>query len=139
MVASIKQVAQQFGITYDTLRFYERCGLLTDVARNQHGQRTYSADNIVQLERVLRMRGIGASISDIQTMMHQFEQVDRVAAYDDGLRLLQQLNHDLDLREQEIKSQRALLRAKQHQFEKARDQLVRNKRDNSRTERGQCD
>ncbi|USJ87005.1 MerR family DNA-binding transcriptional regulator [Lactiplantibacillus pentosus] len=44
MVASIKQVAQRFGITYDTLRFYERCGLLTDVARNKHGQRISSAE-----------------------------------------------------------------------------------------------
>ncbi|MCT3307905.1 MerR family DNA-binding transcriptional regulator [Lactiplantibacillus pentosus] len=44
MMASIKQVAQQFGVTYDTLRFYERCGLLTDVARNKYGQRTYSAE-----------------------------------------------------------------------------------------------
>ena len=43
---SIRDVADRFNITYDTLRFYEKQGLLKNIQRNANGQREYSDHDV---------------------------------------------------------------------------------------------
>ena len=38
---TIKEVSEKFDITADTLRYYERVGLIPPVARNANGNRDY--------------------------------------------------------------------------------------------------
>ena len=40
---NIAEVSKKFGLTADTLRYYERIGLLPAVARNKSGNRDYSS------------------------------------------------------------------------------------------------
>jgi DNA-binding transcriptional MerR regulator len=39
---TIKEVSEKYAITIDTLRYYERIGLLPEVQRNNSGYRVYS-------------------------------------------------------------------------------------------------
>lgn len=42
---NIKMVSEQFGLTADTLRYYEKIGLIPPVKRNKNGVRDYSEDD----------------------------------------------------------------------------------------------
>jgi DNA-binding transcriptional MerR regulator len=57
------QVAEQTGFSLDTLRYYERIGLLDDIARNSGGQRVFTEDDVAWL-RILRcLRDTGMPIA----------------------------------------------------------------------------
>ena len=56
---SIGQAAQATGLTEDTLRYYERLGLLLDVRRADSGHRRYNEDELAWIGFVQRLRGTG--------------------------------------------------------------------------------
>ena len=43
------EVADKTGFSIDTLRYYERIGLLDDIARTPGGQRAFTDDDVVDL------------------------------------------------------------------------------------------
>ena len=43
---TIKEVSEKFDITADTLRYYERVGLIPPVARNASGNRDYQEKDV---------------------------------------------------------------------------------------------
>ncbi len=53
---SIEAVARRTGLTPDTLRYYERIGLIAPIARASGGQRRYAAADIAWIEFLLRLR-----------------------------------------------------------------------------------
>jgi DNA-binding transcriptional MerR regulator len=56
------QVAEKTGFSLDTLRYYERIGLLDDIARNSGGQRVFTEGDVAWL-RILRcLRDTGMPI-----------------------------------------------------------------------------
>ena len=56
------QVVEKTGFSLDTLRYYERIGLLDDIARNSGGQRVFTEDDVAWL-RILRcLRDTGMPI-----------------------------------------------------------------------------
>lgn len=58
----ISEVSEQCGVSADTLRYYERIGLLPPVNRNPGGTRDYSALDIRRVEFIKCMRSVGLSI-----------------------------------------------------------------------------
>ncbi|KAB8189213.1 MerR family transcriptional regulator [Nonomuraea phyllanthi] len=63
---TIAQVAERTGLSPDTLRYYERAGLIERVGRTAGNQRRYAAADLAWLEFLLRLRETGMSISDMQ-------------------------------------------------------------------------
>jgi len=59
---SIRDLAQEFGVTTRTLRFYEEKGLLRP-ARNKQ-TRTYSAADRTRLKLILRGKRLGLSLAE---------------------------------------------------------------------------
>lgn len=59
---NIAEVSKQYGLTADTLRYYERIGLLPAVARNKSGNRDYSEVDCERIEFIKCMREAGLSI-----------------------------------------------------------------------------
>lgn len=62
---TIKEVAEKYGISTDTLRYYERVGMIPPVARTAGGIRNYSDDDLSWVELVLCMRNAGLPIEAI--------------------------------------------------------------------------
>ena len=62
---SIGEVARQTGLSIDTLRYYERIDLLTDIGRNQSGHRCYSEDDLGWLNLLMCLRDTGMPIADM--------------------------------------------------------------------------
>ncbi len=53
---TIQQVAQQTGLSIDTLRYYERIGLLEPVGRAKNGHRRYTQHDIAWIDLLIRLR-----------------------------------------------------------------------------------
>lgn len=62
---TISQVSKQYDISADTLRYYERIGLIPPVGRNKSGIRNYSEEDCSWIEFVKCMRGAGLPIEAI--------------------------------------------------------------------------
>ena len=65
----IAQVSEYAGLSIDTLRDYERVGLVPPVTRNESGIRDYSELDIRRVEFVKCMRNAGLPIDVLTTYM----------------------------------------------------------------------
>lgn len=72
----IAEVSKAYGLSADTLRYYERIGLLSNVTRTASGIRDYSEQDCARVQFVKCMRGAGVSIEALIEYMDLFEQGD---------------------------------------------------------------
>jgi DNA-binding transcriptional MerR regulator len=63
---TITEVAERTGLSPDTLRYYEKAGLISPVGRSAGGQRAYATADLAWIEFLLRLRDTGMSIADMQ-------------------------------------------------------------------------
>lgn len=70
----ISEVSEQCGISLDTLRYYERVGLLPPVNRKESGIRDYSQLDVRRVEFVKCMRRVGLPI---QVLVEYFKLVQQ--------------------------------------------------------------
>ncbi|PNG12719.1 MULTISPECIES: MerR family transcriptional regulator [Pseudomonadaceae] len=62
---SIQQFAARTGLSADTLRYYEKIGLLRHVARDASGFRVYGPRDLEWVAFVLRLKDTGMPLEDI--------------------------------------------------------------------------
>jgi MerR family mercuric resistance operon transcriptional regulator len=66
---SIGQVARQAGVGVETVRFYEREGLLEEPARRASGYRQYSQEAVTQIRFIKRAQQLGFSLKEIAELL----------------------------------------------------------------------
>ena len=62
---TIKQVCRQYGLTPDTLRYYEKIGVIPEVHRTASGIRDYDETAIGWVENAVCMRSAGVPVESI--------------------------------------------------------------------------
>ena len=62
---TIKEVSERYGITQDSLRYYERAGMIPTVNRTAGGIRDYQDKDLTWVELALCMRSAGLSVEAI--------------------------------------------------------------------------
>jgi MerR family transcriptional regulator, aldehyde-responsive regulator len=60
------EMSSRTGVSIDTLRYYEREGLLINVARANSGHRRYSGDDVLWVEILRCLRKTGMSIEQLR-------------------------------------------------------------------------
>ncbi|BBB90286.1 MAG TPA: MerR family transcriptional regulator [Methylomusa anaerophila] len=73
---TIAGVSQKFNVSQDTLRYYERIGLIPRVNRNKSGMRDYTEDDCKWVEFIKCMRGAGLPIEVLIEYVGLFQQGD---------------------------------------------------------------
>ncbi len=73
---TIAEVSKRFGLSQDTLRYYERIGLLPDVNRNKSGLRDYTEEDCKWVEFIKCMRNAGLPIEILIEYVTLFQQGD---------------------------------------------------------------
>jgi len=73
----ISQVTEQCGVSADTLRYYERIGLLPPVNRKDGGIRDYSELDVRRVEFIKCMRSVGLSIEVLSEYFSLVQQGDQ--------------------------------------------------------------
>lgn len=76
----IAEVSKQFDISADTLRYYERIGLMRHVHRTESGIRDYGEQDCARIQFIKCMRGAGMSIESLIEYMDLIEQGDGTIA-----------------------------------------------------------
>jgi len=66
---SIGQVARTAGVGIETVRFYERQGLLEEPARKESGYRQYTEDVVARLRFIRRAKELGFSLKEIAELI----------------------------------------------------------------------
>ncbi|MEE4185822.1 MAG: heavy metal-responsive transcriptional regulator [Gammaproteobacteria bacterium] len=66
---TIGRVAKLAGVGIDTVRFYERRGLLPEARRSAAGYRQYAAGTIDRLQFIRRAKALGFSLEEIGTLL----------------------------------------------------------------------
>jgi DNA-binding transcriptional MerR regulator len=73
---TIAEVSKKYELTQDTLRYYERIGLLPSVNRNKSGQRDYTEEDCRWVEFIKCMRSAGLPIEILIEYVNLFQQGD---------------------------------------------------------------
>lgn len=70
---TINEVAEEYNLTKDTLRYYEKIGLLKNIPRTDTGIRNYDEESCKKIEFVKCMRDSGVEIEILQQYMDLLE------------------------------------------------------------------
>ena len=103
----IAEVSEQYGISLDTLRYYERIGLIPPVTRNESGIRDYKELDVRRVEFVKCMRSAGLPIEVL---------IEYIG-------LVQRGDSTIEARKDILVEQRGLLIARMEQMQKTLDIL----------------
>ena len=103
----IAEVSERYSISSDTLRYYERIGLIPPVNRNGNGIRDYNERDVKRVEFIKCMRSAGLPIEVL---------IEYVA-------LVQQGDATIEARKDILKEQRDLLTARIKEMQKTVDLL----------------
>src|SRR5689334_17232708 len=103
----IAEVSEQYGISIDTLRYYERIGLIPPVNRNESGIRDYNELDLRRVDFIKCMRRAGLPIEVLIDYMELVQQGDRT----------------IDARKEILIEQRDLLVARMEDMQKTLDRL----------------
>ena len=71
----IGEVARRAEVTVDTIRFYERRGVLSPPLRRPSGYREYTDDTVDRIRLARRMQSVGLSLDEV---------IDALSAHDTG-------------------------------------------------------
>ncbi len=66
---TIGAVAKRVGVAIDTIRFYEREGLLPEPQRRASGYRSYGEDAVSQLRFIRRAKSLGFTLEEIRELL----------------------------------------------------------------------
>jgi MerR family transcriptional regulator, mercuric resistance operon regulatory protein len=75
---TIGKLANSAGISLETVRYYERIGLMPKPGRTDAGHRNYAAAHVRQLTFIRRARELGFAIEDIRALL-ELAEPDRVS------------------------------------------------------------
>ena len=103
----IAEVSEKFGISSDTLRYYERIGLIWPVNRNSSGIRDYNEIDLRRVEFIKCMRSAGLPVEVL---------IEYVA-------LVQQGDQTIEARKEILKEQRDQLMTRMKEMQKTLDIL----------------
>ena len=73
-VISIGRLAKQSGVNIETIRYYERIGILPEPTRSEGGYRLYRPDDAERLRFVRRARDLGLSLDDVRRLLSLADQ-----------------------------------------------------------------
>lgn len=76
MGLTIKQVSEKYGIPANTLRYYEKAGVIPPVTRTASGIRDYSEEDIAWVENAKCMRAAGLSIESLIEYLRLYKEGD---------------------------------------------------------------
>ena len=101
----INEAADRSGLTQDTIRFYEKSGMLDTIQRDTRGWRVFSGDDINWLTTLERLRATGMPLDDVKRFAVSAHAPDRDAPEQRAKRLALLEQHAVTLAKREAELQ----------------------------------
>lgn len=106
---NIKKASELTGVSSDTIRYYERIGLIPPVTRNMHGVRNFQDIDIRWIEFSRHMRNAGLSVEALIEYIQPFQTGD---------------DKTIPARIEILQDQVNLLKERMQEMQEAHDKLV---------------
>ena len=97
---TIKEVSQKYNISQDTLRYYERVGMIPKVTRTASGIRDYQESDLSWVELVICMRSAGLPVEALIEYVELYQQGDQT--FSARLELLQEQRRNLEEQQKQL-------------------------------------
>ena len=127
---TIAEVSRQFDITPDTLRYYERIGLIPPVPRTRGGLRDYGEESCGWIQLMKCMRAAGVQIEALIEYVDLFQQGDAtldarkallIDQRDQLLERMEQMQQSLDRLNQKIQNYEQVMAAAEAKLKRAEE------------------
>lgn len=105
---TIKEVSEKYNISQDTLRYYERIGMIPEISRTPGGIRNYQESDLGWVELAICMRSAGLPIEALIEYVKLYQQGE--ATFAARLQLLQEQRESLE--EQKTQLEKAINKLK---------------------------
>lgn len=99
----IGEIAQQTGVTVETLRYYEKRRLLTAPPRAEGGFRLYSDDAVQQVRFIKQAQSLGLTLDDVRQLLTGRQRRPNLASCRKVRDLLTRRIQDIDARIKELR------------------------------------
>ena len=67
---TIGELAKRTGVGIETIRYYERCGLMPEPPRSPAGYRQYTQADVQRIEFIMRAKELGFSLKEIAELLN---------------------------------------------------------------------
>ena len=114
---TIKEVSEKYNISSDTLRYYERIGMIPEVTRTAGGIRDYQESDLSWVELVICMRKAGVSVESLIEYVKMCMQGD--TTFSARLHLLQEEKEKLEEQRSQLETAMKRLDYKISRYQKA--------------------
>ncbi|AYC31768.1 MerR family transcriptional regulator [Pseudomonas cavernae] len=105
---TISALSRESGVNLETIRFYERSGLLPEPQRSASGYRHYAEADVRRLRFIRRGRELGFSLEEIKALLALADQPQ--SPCDQADRLAQQHLSSIEARIRDLQAMQAELR-----------------------------
>lgn len=111
----IGEVSKKYNISIETLRFYDKIGLLTVERKNN--RRYYSEKDIQRLQSIMAMKEMPFSLEEIKKILEIDERIDK--GLENGT-----INHeDIQILLNEVRKKQTEILEKERELKKVKNQL----------------
>lgn len=97
---TIKEVCEHFSIPVDTLRYYEKIGIIPSVTRTKGGQRDYQEEDLAWVKMAICLRGAGFPVDQLAEFVRLSKEGD--ATIDARLDLLTARREEVRKQKEEL-------------------------------------
>jgi MerR family copper efflux transcriptional regulator len=98
---TIKETSEQTGLTEDTIRYYEKIGLLPRAERKENRHRVYRPEDVDTMKLITCLKKTGMSLDDMKPFLN--------LSFDDDLTAFPDLYDRIQNHKENIKNQMASL------------------------------
>ena len=106
---SVGEMADFFGVSRDTLRLYDKMGILSPVKDKGNGYRIYSRADFICLDYIMRLKSLGMPLEDIRMMIND-------CTIETAEAIMQVQDRMIDEKIRELKSLQIMVRDYQKSF-----------------------
>ncbi len=114
---TIREVSEQFGITQDTLRYYEKAGILPEISRTPGGIRDYHPEDLEWIEHVVCLRSAGMPVDSLVEYLRLSRLGD--GTFPERLALLKEQRKNLAVQQKKLQDAMDRLDYKISRYQKA--------------------
>ncbi|WP_242973929.1 MerR family transcriptional regulator [Clostridium thermosuccinogenes] len=111
----IGEVSKKFNIGIETLRYYDKIGLL--IAKRKNNLRYYSEEDVKKLQNIMAMKEMMFSLEDIKRILEIDERIEK------GLESNSINQKDIEILLNEVNQKRIEILKKEEELKKVKNQL----------------
>ncbi|WP_125771467.1 MerR family transcriptional regulator [Companilactobacillus furfuricola] len=117
MSYSIGQVSKKLGITVDTIRYYDKSGILPFVKKNEIGRREFTDNDVHLMRTIICLKNAGVSVADISKFIDYRLQGD--STLNERYQLLEEHRKDLQQQITDLQDTMSYLKFKEWYYQTA--------------------